>query len=231
MTVEEKRQILYAALLNYSPEIGSLRERVLDRLVLVALLESSPSQPMKTGKIQASTRVDPNSPGLRPDVIQGTLARLVSRKQVERVDVSNKKHLYYLSPTGLTETDRAAETAAELFRPVLERMVQGTSGVCDQVTARIVCRTFISECFARFGQQIAKTITGELSKDQLISVADIQGAFRSAISSVSLATDAAESLEVRCRQFLRSTDPQDEQLKFRLTQGYYVTQILGAQPI
>ena len=226
MTVEEKRQILYAALLRHSPEAGSLRERALDRLVLVALLESSHLQPMRVGEIHTLTRVEPKSPGLRTDVIQGTLDRLMSRNKVDHV-LFRTKHAYYLTDTGREYTDEAAESAAQLFEPVLARMLQDTSALCDERDGAIVCRTFVSECFARFGQQIAKSVTGELTKGKLVDVVDVQGAFQAAISSVSLSDEAIQSLEARCIRFLRSIERDDEELKFRLTQGYYVAQLLG----
>ena len=221
MTIEERRQVLYAALLRYSPEAGSLRERVLDRLVLVALLEGSHSQPMRVGEIHKLTRVDPRSPGLRTDVIQDTLARLMSRKKVGHA-LFQTRHAYYLTDTGRKDTDEAAESAVQLFEPVLSRMLQDTSALCNERDGAIVCRTFISECFARFGQQIAKAVTGEFTKKQLVDSADIQGAFRAAIRSVALSVEAIQSLEARCIRFLRSTERDDEELKFRLTQGYYV---------
>ena len=226
MTVEEKRQVLYAALLRYSPEAGSLRERILDRLVLVALLESSHSQPMKVGEIQTLTRLDSKSPGLRADVIQDTLDRLMSCNKVDHA-LLNTRHAYYLTATGRNDTDEAAESAAQIFEPVLARMLKDTSALCDQRDGATVCRTFVSECFARFGQQIAKSVTGELTRDKLVDTVDVQGAFQAAIVSVSLSDEAIQSLKARCSRFLLSTEHDDEELKFRLTQGYYVTQLLG----
>ena len=226
MIVEEKRQILYATLLRYSPETGSLRERALDRLVLVSLLESSQSNPIRIGTIQTLTRVVPGSPGLRTNVIQETLDRLTSHNRVAHT-LLRTKHAYYLTDTGRNDTDEAAESAGQLFEPVLARMLQDTSALCDERDGAFVCRKFVSECFARFGQQIARAVTGELTKNALIEVVDVRGAFHAAISSLSLSNEAIESLEVRCNRFLRSTERADEELKFRLTQGYYVAQLLG----
>ena len=172
--------------------------------------------------IQTLTRLDLRSSGLRTEVIQDTLDRLMSCNKVDRA-----RHAYYLTDTGRHDTDEATESAVQLFEPVLARMLQDTSALCDERDGVIVCRTFISECFARFGQQIAKAVTGELTKDQLVDAADIQGAFQAAISSVALSDDAIQSLETRCIRFLRSTEHADEELKFRLTQGYYVAQLLG----
>ena len=226
MSVEENRQILYAALLKYSPEVGSLRERVLDRVVLVALLGSSSSHPMQLEEIQNLTRVDPKSPALRTDITLDTIERLVKDGKVGQAP-SEAKHLYYLTDTGQSDTDEAAASASQLFRPVLARMLQNTSGQYPEDVGEVVCRTFISECFARFGQQIAKAITGELTTDQLIGAANVAGAFHAAIANVSLPEEAINSLRARCIRFLRSSEQADERLKFKLTQGYYVAQLLG----
>lgn len=228
MAVGDKRQILYAALLKYSPEAGSLRERVLDRLVLLALLDSSESQPMRVGAIQRGTRFDPTYRGLRTEWIQETLTRLMRRDLVLRTTL-RQRHAYYLSETGQNSTDEATQSASQLFEPVLDRMLRNTESICDRTDAEVVCRTFISECFGRFGQEIAKAVTGEYTKDQLMDLADVHGAFDAAVTEVSITEEAAESLESRCIGFLRSNDPQDEELKFRLTQGYYVAQLLGFQ--
>ena len=150
----------------------------------------------------------------------------MSRKKVGHA-LFQTRHAYYLTDTGRKDTDEAAESAVQLFDPVLTRMLQDTSALCNEHDGAHVCRTFVSECFARFGQQIARSVTGELTKDKLVDAVDVQGAFQGAISSVSLSNEAIQSLEARCIRFLRSTERDDEELKFRLTQGYYVAQLLG----
>ena len=90
----------------------------------------------------------------------------------------------------------------------------------------MVCRNFVSECFARFGQQIAKVITGEITKDILVDASDVEGAFVAARRTQELSDEAVASLRSRCFRFLKSTEPEDELLKFRLTQGYFAAQLL-----
>ena len=225
MTVEEKRQVLYAAILRYSPEAGSLRDRALDRLVLAALVESSSLAPLKIGQIQQLTRVAPSSPGLRTEIVQEALHRLISRRQVAQT-LLKKKKVYYLTDAGRDDTDKAVDSARQLFQPVLARMLQNTSEVCEKGQGEIVCRRFVSQCFAKFGQQIAKAVTGEFNGDQLLAAVDVEAAFAAATASMTLSIDATQSLKARCIQFLRSNDPDAQALKFKLTQGYYVVQLL-----
>ena len=225
MTVEEKRQVLYAAILRYSPEAGSLRERAIDRLVLVALVESSSLAPLKIGQIQQLTRVAPGSPGLRIEIIQQALHRLMTGQKVAQT-LLKTKNVYYLTDVGRDDTDKAAESARQLFQPVLERMLQDTAALCEKGQGEIVCRRFVSECFARFGQQIAKVVTGAFTGNQLLAAVDVEAAFAAATDSMTLSIDATESLKTRCIRFLRSNERDDQELKFRLTQGYYVAQLL-----
>jgi hypothetical protein len=58
---------------------------------------------------------------------------------------------------------------------------------------------------------------------------DTVSAFRAAIHGKPLSPAAIESLRARCHLFLKSSDPDDEKLKFYLTQGYYFTQLLGLE--
>ena len=229
MTTDEQRQILYAALLRHSPEAGSLRERALDRFVLVALVGSSRSHAMTIHQVQGLTILAPKSPGLREDVIDETLNRLVGTGRVDHVQ-AGAGDCYFLTDLGRQHTDEATESAAQLFRPVLKRMLKDTVGILRPRDGERVCRTFISECFARFGHQIAKAVTGDLARDGQIGGADINGAFEAAVQTVSLAEEAVQTLRARCNRFLRSSEPDDANLKFRLAQSYYVVQLLELSP-
>ena len=229
MTTDEQRQILYAALLRYSPEAGSLRDRALDRFVLVALLGSSESEPMPISQVQEVTVLTPKSPGLRTDVIEETLGRLVASNRAARIAGSGENS-YFLTDLGKQHTDEATESAAQLFRPVLERMLQHTDGLFSAKDGETVCRTFISECFARFGHQIAKAVAGDLHEDGTFGGADVNGAFEAAIRTVSLSDEAVQTLRSRCNRFLRSMESDDKDLRFRLAQSYYVVQLLELSP-
>ncbi|MCH7228589.1 hypothetical protein [Haloferula sp. A504] len=228
LTVESRRQGIFAALLRYAPETGSLRDRVLDQLILIALYGTSEDEPLRIGGIQANLRVDDNSGVLRTEIIQDVLARLQTQNKVCQTELK-KRHAYYLSANGQEVVGLAATTAAELFAPVLKSMLANVSSTCDPNTAESVCRAFVSRAFASAGQQIARLVTGEISSAELIEQIDARRIFASVASNYKLSAGALESLEARCLGFLRSTDINDERLKFRLTQGYYVAQLLGLE--
>lgn len=225
ISIEEKRQSLYAALLRFTPEAGSLRDRAVDHIILTALVGSTKDLPFKFGTIQHNTRYRHDAPGLRDGVIKEALGRLMESKKVGQAQ-QKKKNVYYLTDIGLIDTEDSASSAASLFDSVLDRMLVDTSTMLDRETAVGVCRRFISECFARFGYHLAQATTKGSYGEEALTGVDVAQAFREATRSVKLSHEASDSLFVRCKGFIHSNEPADQELKFRLTQGYYIAQLL-----
>ena len=180
---------------------------------------------MQVSKIQYQTSLPHQSMGLRTGLIQEALSRLKEQNKVHHV-IHKAEKSYYLTTYGRNDIDEEANSADQLFKPVLKRMLRDTAGLFDEHSGETVCRNFVSECFARFGQQIANVITGEITKDTLVDASDVEGAFVAAIRTQDLSDEAVASLRSRCLRFLKSTEPEDELLKFRLTQGYFAAQLL-----
>lgn len=228
LTVEERRQIFYAALLRYSPETSVLRELALDRVVLCGLLASSPQLPFRIGEIQRNLSRGLDAPEIRVEIIQETLQRLITQGKVDQT-LHLKRHAYYLTPDAEKDLGITIKEAEKLFNLVLHRLLKGTDHLFPFDEGATVCRTFICECFARFGKQIAKTVTGRLSTNALINSADAEAAFIAASDKGNLDNNSRDLLSAKCLAFLKSTEPDDEKLKFHLTQGYYVAQLLGLE--
>jgi hypothetical protein len=226
LTLEERRQFIFASLLRYAPETASLRERALDRIVLAALLGSTEIFPYRVGRVQSALVLAPDAPVIRPEIIQGSLQRLTTAGKVKPTEV-NKRHAYFLTPEAAQEVTELIGSGEDLFRPVLNRLLENTDHLLPRATAETICREFISECFARFGVQIAKTVAGQVEPSDLLRCADVQAAFKAAATGKHLISEALESLGTRCLCFLTSTEPDDVRLKFHLTQGYYFVQLLG----
>lgn len=226
LSAEQRRQSLYASLLQYAPEAGELRERALDRLVMGALIGSSVDSPYRVGAIAGNLRFGAASAELRTEVVQEALARLAGAAKVAMVEV-RKRHAYYLLPAGLKEIGDATASAEQLFKSVVERMLQNTAHLVPAATGSLVVRRFISECFARFGRRIAKVVIGQATRDDLVPEAEARLAFDAACREVTVSAEARESLQQRCLGFLKSKHQDDERLKFNLTQGYYFTQLIG----
>lgn len=225
ISIEEKRQSLYAALLRFTPEAGSLRDRAVDRIVLTALVGSTEALPFKFGNIQQNTRYRHDAPGLRDSVIKEALERLIGCKKVAQKELK-KKNVYFLTDNGVADTEDSASSAAQLFDSVLDRMLADTTIMVDRETGAGVCRRFISECFARFGYHLAQAIARGTCGEETLSAVDVAQAFREGTQGVKLSRDASDSLFVRCKGFIHSIEPADQDLKFRLTQGYYIAQLL-----
>lgn len=222
----EKRQVIYASLMRYAPEAASLRERLLDRLVLASLIGSTRDNAFRIGQIQSNLLFAPGIPRIRDQVIQESLTRLMNEHKVERIE-PKKRHAYYLTEAAVTDVNDLVNSGEDLFTPVLDRMTENTSHLIPKEMSTLICRSFICQCFARFGADIAKTVVGELACADLIEPAHIELAFEAATLAHNLQPEAGESLKSRCQQFLSSQHPQDVQLRFHLTQGFYFAQLLG----
>lgn len=220
LAIDEQRRVLHACLLRYAADVGKLRERALDRVVLVGLVGSSDARPFKVGEIMANLRV-----ALRAETVNDSLARLVADGSVCRTSV-RKKHAYYLDDATADNLRQQARAGSELVERVLRHRLKDSGYLVDYNTAAEVLRKFLFECFARFGRQIAANVSGRTRAEDLAERPDVQRAFDAATAGLNLPAQAQSSLMTRCRTLLMSHDPDDEALKFQLTQSYYVAELL-----
>lgn len=228
LTIEEKRQVVYSSLLRYASEAIPLRERALNRAVAGALLGSTAEEPFRVGRIQENLRYRPDAPQIRTEVIQSTLKRLIDEGLVTATLLMTRK-AYYQTPKGVEEVAKVISSTGELFDLVLRGVLRNTRHIFAYETGAAVFRKFVFQCFARFGQVIAKSVAGQIDHDTMLRNADVETAFSAAIVGRNLSTEAIDSLRARCYSFLRSQEPDDERLKFYLTQGYYFSQLLGLE--
>jgi len=222
---ESQRQILYACLLRYAPETSPLRERALDRLVLGALLGSDPEHPSRMGRIQKNLMLGTRALTFRLDQIQQVLGRLIADGRVAEVEYG-RRHAYHLTPRASEELRRAIDYSESLFERVLRDLLKDTEHHMPYELGAAVCRTFICECLARFGAHLARMVVGDLDPDEFARIADVGAALDAAADRHGLPREARESLSMRCSAFLKSRGPDAVTLKFYLTQGYYVAQLL-----
>jgi hypothetical protein len=225
LSLDEQRQVIYASRLRFQPEAMELRQRALERVVLGGLLGSSEADPFKIDKILRNLKKRPHAPELREDLVRDMLYQLIQSEKVKRVEQKSSKS-YFLTDTGADEVNRALEQAVDIFEPVIRRMLRDLEHVISYELGATICRTFIMECFARFGRQIAHSVVGRLDKEDLARSSELDNAFKAAAGGRSLPVEVRESLYSRCVKFLRSSEPEDEQLKLRLTQGFFLAELL-----
>ena len=226
-SINEQRQLLYSCLLRYAPDMGRLRDRVLDRAVLVGLVGSSESAPLKVGEIQRNLRF---ANELRPETIRQALERLLARGAVNATTI-RKKNAYFLDGETARKIDEESRAGRDLFDRVLRKRLRDVEYLVNSVTGATVLRRFLFECFARFGRQIANNVTGRATTDDLVERPDVHHAFEAAAAGANLSAQARASLLARCRSLLASKDPDDEALKFQLAQGFYVAELLDVEGV
>ena len=225
LSIDDKRQVIYAALLRFNPEAMELRQRALERMVLNGLQGSTETTPYKVEKIQRNLKKGPQTLELREELIRRALTDLVKNGKAQRIEQKSSK-TYFLTKKGEAEIDAVLSQAVDIFDPVLQHMLRHTQPLVSFETAAAVCRTFIMECFGRFGRQIARSVIGQLDKQDLAKSPEVKLAFEAAAHSRNLSEEVYESLYERCVQFIRSMEPQDEKLKFQLTQAFFLSELL-----
>jgi hypothetical protein len=195
-------------------------------MVISALLGSSAASPCRIGRIQAALTLGTGAPALRPESLQAVLRRLIESGKVLQVEVQ-KRHAYHLTEIASEDVAAMVGSGEDMFKPVLDRMLDNSEHLLMRKDGETICRTFISECFTRFGLQIAKTVTGQLTAPDILKYADTKAAFAAALNGRNLPAECVESLSSRCITFLTSREPDDVRLKFHLAQGYYFAQLIG----
>jgi len=208
--------------LRYSAEAESLRERALVRIVAGAMLGSSEAAPVRVRDLAALISKD--GPTLRTEVVKSTLDKLVTVGEVGFCEV-RKKRCYYLTEQGRSKIENSTTSAETLYSRALDRVLENLDVLMPRETGEIVFRAFISECFIRFGRQLARAVTGTTTA--VARSFDVEAAFRAATTNIDIADGAINSLRARCSEFLISREPDDIQLKFSLAQGYYIAELLG----
>lgn len=226
LSIDEQRELVYASLLRYTSETATLRERVLDRVVLGGLIGSSVDSPYRVGSIVSNLRLGENALTIRPETVQESLERLRTNEKIDRT-VVRKGVAFYLREAGEEELLSVVSSSSADFREALGRMLKDTAHLVDFELASQICRNCILECFARFGRTIARTVTGRANPEDLPRLINTDAAFKAALGHNQLTAEAIESLKARCHSFLRSSDQRDFRVKFHLTQSYYFAQLLG----
>jgi hypothetical protein len=227
--LDAKRRMIFASLIRYSPETVPLRERILDRVVLTGLAGSNNSNTFKIGQIIGNLVTASTCTQFRVERVQEALQRLAHSGHVDYVETFKKKS-YFLTSSGEAELNRVIRSSEDLFKPVLDRLLEHTGHLASREVGESVCQNFLFECFARFGAQIVKSITGRLEISDLMHHSDVQAAFDAAARPFQLTDEAIDSFFSRCSAFLKSTDSIDVTLKFQLTQGFYLAQLVELVP-
>lgn len=219
---DEQREVLYAILLRHFPETQPLRDRAVDCLVLGALFGTTEDSALKLTEIQRNLRVGEAEAALRIETIRPAVDRLIAEGKVV-VTSRRLKKVFYLAAATQIELGGDFLDSKRMFTNVIGRIVDGLS---HTESASHVCRRFLSNCFARFGRQIAKMVTGDITAEELMARIDAQASFEAACDGFSCTPNEGRLLYGRCVQFLKSSHHEDQRLKLYLTRAFYFASLL-----
>ena len=224
LSILEQRQIVYSALIKYSAEAETLRERVFDQFVLSALVGSSKS-PIDLHKIQSILRASRRGPALRDTTIKDTLERLVRAGKVA-ASAHKKNPLFSLTDEGNMGVSQVVQSVDDLFRAAFAEVLSGTEHHFNYEAGAMLCRKIVLDCFARYGRELAVRVTSFTGTEVVLDRERIEDIACATLKGSSLNTEARESVCNRLFHFFKSRTPAAEALKYHLSQGYYCAELL-----
>jgi len=115
-------------------------------------------------------------------MIRDAVHQLARDGKVKRFEHKSHKS-YCLTSKGEKEITLAVENAVDIFQPVLRKMLKDLDQVIPRQLGETLCRTFIMECFARFGRQIAHSVVGRLDREDLATSSEVEKAFVAAVGA------------------------------------------------
>ena len=208
LSIEEKRQVVYSSALAFTSEASSLRHRVIDRLVVGALIGSTKAAPFRVNVIRENLITGKSHPlALRSAVIEDSLERLVAAKKVEETADPGRHQTFYLTDSTAQELAQQENQIDGLFQASADRAFANTTGLFNREAADRVFRRFALFAFASSGRVIAQSIAGPARAGDVIAPGDSRVAFEEAMNAETLSGSQRESLEATAlpAQVLRST--------------------------
>lgn len=225
ISVEEKQKCLYAALIRYSSDAQTLRERAVDHLVLIALQDTNEEKAMSSGDLRRSIGRGLGTEGLRVEVVQESLIRFIELDFVEEIKIRHKNK-YFVTKKGEKELLGLSKHSDKIIIPCINRMLEGYEYNGNSDDIKQICTRFIIYSFVDYGHTMAKCVTGEINNKNISQLINVQATFLKSIDGFRLTVDEKDSLYSRCLIFLKSNDQKDVEVKFLLTQSFYMGKVL-----
>ena len=124
VSIEEKQKSLYAALIRYSSDARTLRERAVDHLVIIALQDIHENKAMTSGEIRKSIGRGLGTEGLIVEVVIDSLDRLLKSDSVSMGKIRYKNR-YFITDDGGAKLKEMSELSENIINPCIDRMLLG----------------------------------------------------------------------------------------------------------
>lgn len=224
VSIEEKQKSLYAALIRYSSDTQSLRERSIDHLVLIGLQDTSSSSAVRAGDLRVTIGRGVGTDGIRIEYVQESLERLMLKGYVLKIELHHKP-CYYVSENGKCELSGLLEESQKIIMPCIDRMLNDFDSLVDRDLLVGVGKRFIINSFVEYGHSLAQCIIGGAQHTDISRAINAEKIFSKSVNGIKLNGDEREGLYARCCRFIKSQDKKDIEVKFLLTQAYYLAKV------
>ncbi|MCW8194506.1 hypothetical protein F6455_06880 [Proteobacteria bacterium 005FR1] len=222
---DEKQKCLYAAILRFSTDGQSLREKTLDYLVLAGLEGTADGQGIKTGVLKRTIGNGLGTEGSKIELIQESVDRLEQRGLVEKTRIDYKPSAR-LTSAGNRSLEQLSSESNGLISRAIDKLLVDYDADLSIEEAKMVIKRFIINCFVDYGHNIALSILGKTRETDVTNVIDFDRAFEKSTRSLSINLQDRIFLEHRCYHFLKGHEKVFIDLKFLLTQVFYIGKIL-----
>lgn len=227
-TLEMGRSLILSVRVQFSPQMQSIRDEAIDRIVEQALYISK--DPLNSKQLEAKSTllfVD-NHRVLPPLRIEHSLERLSENGHVLRSEEQHTSSAtYQLDEDRRQELSEVEAHSVRCMRDVVSEVFANSTDTPESYReAFFYCLCAI---FSRLGGAYVDLLTGKKDGTAFLSDSDLDTSIRTAKNRGVTAPSWPELRNGLVRFFVTST-PKYNTIKWNLAQNYYITKTLGADP-
>jgi hypothetical protein len=200
----ERRRILLASRIRFTPEVRVPRQRALEKMIENALFVGMSGEWFTTADIFEAFKQIGGLTTLRLTETEECLSHLIAAKRVEGRTIDGQRQ-YILAATTLHEIGEDFYSASQLFERVLKTLygdIHSDPSSLAPFFLEIVC-----DAFSILGAQWAAYLSGE-SMHALLELGSLEGLVERKV---------------------KKSDPDFDYLKFSMGQSFYVAKLLGIE--
>lgn len=223
--IKQKRALLLTTRLRFSPQIQPIKQTAIDKIVEQILLVANDGKGLSVKEIQSILYSESGGYIINIREIKNCINRLVIQERVA-IREQRQKHLYRLTEKARLNIEEMQREASRHLDVVINRLFKNIKGSTSiYITPFLEC---LSHIFSRLGEEYVRVITGEVSKEDFLTIPFIS----SILEKIVKRYDSMEASVFKNAivSFLMESDPEYDSIKWNMTQNYFIVKALGLDP-
>jgi hypothetical protein len=218
----DQREALLGARFRFSPETQSVREGAVDRIVMQVLVVEGSALPMPRLEARVLRLIGGRGAIGLPDLRRSTL-RLTKSGDLEAEGHGLEGRTYALSDRAKTEYESIRRSSQSRYDRVVARLFKNMPGGPGRYHRPFV--SCLQLLFSKVADIYVRLLLGEVAQEEFVTGVAVREAL-AAVNAEYSGLDQA-SLARGVYTFLTEIDPEFDEIKFNMTQNYYVARTLG----